>query len=164
MIFPAQLPMKNPRLQLAVWDFDIFKPNDIVGEAMLDLTDLFNATYYNRGAVTLLPETMWVDIFHPSKPTSRGQVQISVQVLPKAKAQLAPAGLGRETPNMNPVLDPPDRIKFDPFRPDLMLKELLGPELYGKLTKPLFIIFVIIVTLICIYVLSQILTIIGVFT
>ena len=37
-------------------------------------------------------------------------------------------GKGRSEPNQNPVLDEPaGRLQFNPLRPDVMLKKLLGP-------------------------------------
>lgn len=73
-------------------------------------------------------------------------------------AKSNPAGLGRSDPNQNPKLPPPDRVHFNLLRPDLMLLDLLGPELLTK-------IFVLIIVVLLIYFtmnsLPIILTIVG---
>eukprot|EP00002_Diphylleia_rotans_P036357 TRINITY_DN799_c0_g1_i1.p1 TRINITY_DN799_c0_g1~~TRINITY_DN799_c0_g1_i1.p1 ORF type:complete len:1445 (-),score=361.51 TRINITY_DN799_c0_g1_i1:290-4624(-) len=150
MIFPVKLPMKNPRLTLAAWDFDVFAPNDIIGEVTLDLDHLFKAAYHKKLPVPLsrkdpnyegpakVPERdeVWLEVYN-SDGEPQGQVCISLEIMPKEFAEINPAGPKRDEPNINPVLDPPDRIKFDIFSPLQMIKELLGPDLYGRIARPL---------------------------
>lgn len=43
----------------------------------------------------------------------QGEVLMSIEIMPKAVADLRKAGLGRSEPNMNPYLPPPTgRMKF----------------------------------------------------
>ena len=51
-----------------------------------------------------------------------------LQVMHKRLAAKSLVGKGRSEPNQNPVLDEPaGRLQFNPLRPDVMLKKLLGP-------------------------------------
>eukprot|EP00736_Rhodelphis_marinus_P008919 Rmarinus@m.15524 len=80
------------------------------------------------------PSHEWVQLTHTDYPDDvRGEIEIQFEILPAAEARKRKAGVGQEAPNMNPVLPPPDRIALNFFRPDQMLKELLGPELCYKL-------------------------------
>lgn len=54
---------------------------------------------------------MW--IVHGSDVTSlcfQGKVEMSLEIVSEADADVRPAGKGRDEPNMNPKLDPP---KYD---------------------------------------------------
>jgi hypothetical protein len=59
----------------------------------------------------------WLSISRLNRETmkteKRGEVLITVEILPKTAAELLPAGLGRSEPNLNPYLPPPTgRLKL----------------------------------------------------
>ena len=49
-----------------------------------------------------------------AQPGSRGELRVSLEVLPKLLAAQRKAGQGREEPNAYPVLEEPDRMHFSP--------------------------------------------------
>ena len=63
----------------------------------------------------------------------RGEVEISMELLPMALAEKRAAGQGQSTPNMHPTLPPPERLKFSLFDPFGALKQMLGPQLFRKM-------------------------------
>eukprot|EP00002_Diphylleia_rotans_P039267 TRINITY_DN9076_c0_g1_i1.p1 TRINITY_DN9076_c0_g1~~TRINITY_DN9076_c0_g1_i1.p1 ORF type:complete len:694 (-),score=152.07 TRINITY_DN9076_c0_g1_i1:186-2267(-) len=152
ILFPVKLPMKDPRLKLAAWDFDVFAPSDLIGEVEISLDDLFKAAYRQEMPVPLsrketnlkneklLPtrDEIWLNVYHPStEDEPQGQICISLEIVTKEWADQNPVGPKRDEPNQNPVLDPPDRLKFDIFSPMTMLKELLGADLFGRIARPM---------------------------
>eukprot|EP00004_Rigifila_ramosa_P005707 TRINITY_DN16378_c0_g1_i1.p1 TRINITY_DN16378_c0_g1~~TRINITY_DN16378_c0_g1_i1.p1 ORF type:complete len:1467 (-),score=375.36 TRINITY_DN16378_c0_g1_i1:84-3968(-) len=163
LLYDIKLPMKTPRLRLQAWDFDLVARNDMIGESVISLEKLFKVAYKKDHRARFVAkddptrEKMWLELKHSDREGSQGQIEVSVEVMPKPMSLLFPAGPGRKEPNLNPTLDPPDRIKFNIFRPDLMLKELLGAELYGRIARPL-------ACLCCCLLLAGILWLIGQFT
>eukprot|EP00004_Rigifila_ramosa_P003995 TRINITY_DN1437_c1_g3_i2.p1 TRINITY_DN1437_c1_g3~~TRINITY_DN1437_c1_g3_i2.p1 ORF type:complete len:1074 (-),score=257.30 TRINITY_DN1437_c1_g3_i2:75-3296(-) len=150
-----ELPMRDPRFRLAAWDFDLVAANDLIGETSINLDQMFKIAYAKNRHVSLMPRRMWLDVMHSAHEGSQGQVQVSIEVMPIHIAKVQPAGVGRKEPNMNPTLDPPDRIKFNILRPDLMLKELLGAELYGRLKNPLICCICCFLLIVTLYLVSQ---------
>lgn len=58
---------------------------------------------------------------------------MSFELVPMEDAVKRKNGLGRETPNNFPVLDPPTgRFKFNLFDPLGMFKTIFGPEMANK--------------------------------
>lgn len=75
----------------------------------------------------------WVDFMRTDPDTGaqeyRGSVLVSIEVMPQAAADAAPAGYGRSEPNANPVLPKPTgRLKFS-MNPFYMMTELMGPSI-----------------------------------
>lgn len=145
LIYPVELPMKEPRLTFSAWDADLVGSNDAVGFITLSLSKLFKTAYLRQhhaamvpqGSKSKLPEKMWLELYHPEHEGCQGQIQVSIEILSEEMSERRPAGPARKEPNLNPTLDPPDRVKLSLFRPGQLLKELLGPELYGRIAGPL---------------------------
>lgn len=145
MKWPVMLPHKKPpRLNLAIFDKDIFAPNDSICEVYLSLQRLFRQAYKTQKRVTMMirelgmvAETkIWIDnLQHSNFPGENcGSICVSIEILPLADAQQNPAGFGRSAPNMNPVLeDPEGRIHFSIFHPLSALRGLMGDQMYYKL-------------------------------
>ena len=61
-----------------------------------------------------------------------GEVCISLQIVPQSQVEARPNGFGRDEPNNNPHCPlPAGRMELS-VNPCYMIKQLLGPELYGK--------------------------------
>jgi hypothetical protein len=60
--------------------------------------------------------------------------------MPEATALKQPAGDGRSAPNDFPVLPPPVRFKFNLLRPDLIVLNVLGPQLFTQIVVVLVIV------------------------
>eukprot|EP00002_Diphylleia_rotans_P037779 TRINITY_DN8485_c0_g1_i3.p1 TRINITY_DN8485_c0_g1~~TRINITY_DN8485_c0_g1_i3.p1 ORF type:complete len:207 (+),score=40.06 TRINITY_DN8485_c0_g1_i3:267-887(+) len=156
------LPMKDPRLVLSAWDFDLFTPNEMIGETSISLSTLFQVAYHKKVVTALKPGLIWMDILD-SNGEPQGQIQVSVELVPGKSIPNYPAGEGRDEPNMNPVLEPPDRVKFDPFSPMAMMKELLGADLFGRIARPLSVCCMCGLCLGLLFLISQYATILGFF-
>ncbi len=62
-------------------------------------------------------DASWLTINQLNRETQkmelRGEVLLSIEILPKSSATAAPVGLGRSEPNVNPYLPPPTgRMKW----------------------------------------------------
>lgn len=85
-------------------------------------------------------DRMWLKLTHPDcvdkksgEYKTQGYIEISVEVLPKERADTLKNGYGRESPNMYPVLpEPTGRFNFDLFNPCKMMREIMGPRLANK--------------------------------
>jgi len=64
-----------------------------------------------------------------------------MELLPESLAEQKKAGEGRDDPNANPALPPPDRIAWGSliFAPHRLLYEILGPELCCRMMIIVFI-------------------------
>jgi len=73
----------------------------------------------------------WVPLHHPNTGDAvRGEVEISIELLPKSLAQRRQAGLGRDAPNAHPVLPEPEgRVQLSLLSPLATFKALLGNKL-----------------------------------
>ena len=61
-----------------------------------------------------------------------GEICVSLQVVPHSQVEARPNGFGRDEPNNNPHCPlPAGRMELS-INPCYMIKQLLGPELYGK--------------------------------
>jgi hypothetical protein len=145
MVFPVHVPLASPRFKLQVWDMDVFSSNDSICEASISLSSLFNKAFETKEHVKLLSESgeekIWInDLRHPNFGSkSQGKIQISIELLPKSKAERYPAGLGRDEPNLHPTLPPPEgRLQFNILKPWAFLKDLLGDKIYTKICLLLF--------------------------
>ncbi len=87
-------------------------------------------------------EGEWVPLFRVVKGKQRpaGAVSISIAVMHASVAARLPAGLARSAPNANPQLPPPARFHWNLLRPDLILLNLLGPELFTQLFVVIFVV------------------------
>ena len=79
----------------------------------------------------------WMKLRHPGNGHGEegdcGEVQVTIELLPKSVAARQPVGVGREEPNAHPVLPEPEgRIKLSPFSPLSAMKALVGVKLYSE--------------------------------
>ena len=98
-----------------IWDRDIFKPNDAIAEANLNLRALFKKVY-NSNTRASIPK-QWVEMTHPNFQGPQGIVEMEIELLTAAEARADPAGRGRKPPN---ALEEPNRppTSFAPWRVD----------------------------------------------
>ncbi|EGB09875.1 hypothetical protein AURANDRAFT_14730, partial [Aureococcus anophagefferens] len=103
--FPVELPLASPelgRLNVQLWDKDIIKWNDIIGQSQLDLYRWLLKAYRENRA--------WLKMTYKDQKRHRvyhrGAIAISVEILPKEDAENRPAGHGIAEPNQNPTLPP----------------------------------------------------------
>lgn len=59
-----------------------------------------------------------------------GEVEIEMVVMHDDVARKYEAGSARNEPNKHPHLPKPTRVQWSIFRPDLIIYDILGPELY----------------------------------
>ncbi|KAH9070578.1 hypothetical protein Ae201684P_002935 [Aphanomyces euteiches] len=89
------------------------------------------------GMGRLSDDSEWLEMRYTNREAgiseSMGKLGVCLHIVPEAEYIATPVGSGREEPNINPYLPPPvGRIRFS-TNPFTMLKELLGPEMCGKL-------------------------------
>ena len=129
--FEVSGPVRNARLSLQCYDFDVFGANDICGEWMFtDLTAMISRAVGRwradkRGTphIVTFPafhgkqDREWVRLTNEQgKPA--GEIEIQLQLVHKDLCQHHPAGEGRAAPNANPKLhEPQDRMSMNPLRP-----------------------------------------------
>ena len=154
IIFPLSLPRDNKILTIQAYDNDLFKKNDFICGGTLDLRDLmkipkdldipisFTKSYVDGCLdsqkvkyenVEFLPKSedpeqkkFWMQLYKNNQ--REGRVLLSVEVLPKWKAEITKVGKGRSEPNVSPYLPPPvGRFEFS-LNPFKMLNQCVGPK------------------------------------
>uniref|UniRef100_A0ACB8EZN4 Uncharacterized protein n=1 Tax=Sphaerodactylus townsendi TaxID=933632 RepID=A0ACB8EZN4_9SAUR len=125
-----------PKLIIQIWDNDKFSADDFLGVLELNLTSIPQpAKRPSNCTLKMLQEgSKDSSPFHLKKPKRislfvqknlrgwwpcvvceddkrrvSGKVEMSLELLTETEAEERPAGKGREEPNMNPVLKPPER-------------------------------------------------------
>ena len=69
----------------------------------------------------------WMTLHNKEGSDSCGEVQVTIELLPKSLAALCPAGKGRGEPNAHPTLPEPEgRVKLSALTPFSVLKGLFG--------------------------------------
>ncbi|KAJ7305240.1 hypothetical protein JRQ81_011152 [Phrynocephalus forsythii] len=126
-----------PKLIIQIWDNDKLSADDFLGVLELNLTSIPRPAKRPRDCTvkmiledsTAAPATSFFHrrkskhvslftqknlrgwwpciVFEKDKP--RGKVEMTLELLTEAEAEERPAGKGREEPNMNPFLKPPER-------------------------------------------------------
>eukprot|EP00477_Mikrocytos_mackini_P000747 GAHX01000799.1.p1 GENE.GAHX01000799.1~~GAHX01000799.1.p1 ORF type:complete len:1565 (+),score=320.33 GAHX01000799.1:36-4730(+) len=162
---PLNESMIQPRLNLQLWDKDLFSPNDAICETNINLSHLLKSANNSRTCknynfehfgenkhieVSGMQEGLqrfWVkDLTHPNFEGNQGEVEISVELVDKEYARVNPAGMGRSEPNQSPFLEKPEgRKKFSILHPFTTLKNMLGPKLIRKLLCYFILIFIVFV-------------------
>ncbi|KAM6186057.1 myoferlin isoform 2-T2 [Rhynchocyon petersi] len=121
-----------PRLIIQIWDNDKFSLDDYLGFLELDLHHtIMPAKSSEKCHLDMIPDLRAMDP-HKSKIASlfeqksmrgwwpcyadkdgsrvmAGKVEMTLEILNEKEADERPAGKGRDEPNMNPKLDPPNR-------------------------------------------------------
>jgi len=82
-------------------------------------------------------DTFPAPLTHPNDrqlgyPTSRGSIELQMELLPKALAEKRAAGQGRSEPNQHPNLAEPVRETFSFKHPGQLMRTLLGPVYYAQ--------------------------------
>ena len=153
MLFELENPGDNFTLSVQVWDRDIFKSNDFIGDASISLklpiidcteTDQqinVNKKYYDgflknhMGDATLdfADETsFWLEM-KDKNGEYNGKVKVQVDIFPVEKAQANAVGGGRSEPNHSPFLPPPvGRLQWS-LNPFKMLNQCVGPAVRRKI-------------------------------
>lgn len=159
MLFPFTHPNKNYKLKVQAYDLDLFKSNDLIGEAVIDLETMvedselakrpmsLTGDYYDEflkpekkmSGLTFDKEDsrkFWVNLVSKDasgKRVVQGKLKLSIDLMPKKDAELNPVGEAQSEPNVNPFLPKPfGRIEFS-LNPLKMLSQLIGPALRRKL-------------------------------
>lgn len=116
-----------PKLILQIWDNDKFSLDDYLGFVELDLHRALiptkTAEKCNLEMVDLAKHSKVASLFeqksmkgwwpcYAEKDGNRilaGKLELTLEILNEKEAEERPAGKGRDEPNMNPKLDPPNR-------------------------------------------------------
>lgn len=121
-----------PKLILQIWDNDLFSPDDFLGQLEINLNKMPKpAKNARRCGLHQLPgvgehskrNVETVSLFDlkrtngwwPAVGTDdeeqilAGKLEMTLELLTQQEAEEKPAGSGRDEPNMNPTLDPPNR-------------------------------------------------------
>ncbi|CAG6017075.1 unnamed protein product [Menidia menidia] len=122
-----------PKLTIQIWDNDKFSLDDYLGSVELDLFNLVPpAKTPEKCDLKMLPGMMgsssskksmpnslfsqksvrgwWPCVIEKDgKPELGGKVEMTLEILEEKEMEERPAGKGRDEPNMNPRLDPPNR-------------------------------------------------------
>lgn len=116
-----------PKLLLQIWDNDKFSLDDYLGFVELDLhrtiipakvpekctLDMIEQVKASKVTSLFEQKSMkgWWPCFSEKdgKRILAGKVELTMEVLNEKEAEERPAGKGRDEPNMNPKLDPPNR-------------------------------------------------------
>ncbi|KAJ0060089.1 hypothetical protein NL108_003925 [Boleophthalmus pectinirostris] len=122
-----------PKLIVQIWDNDKFSLDDYLGTLELDLRNLVSpaktpekcsldmmdvvdirATNKNKQSKSLFAQKSvrgwWpCSIEQDGKKVVGGKVEMTLEIVNETEADERPAGKGRDEPNMNPKLDPPNR-------------------------------------------------------
>ncbi|XP_075072230.1 myoferlin isoform X2 [Mixophyes fleayi] len=116
-----------PKLLLQIWDNDKFSLDDYLGFVELDLhrtiipakspekcnLDMTDLTKHSKVASLFEQKSMkgWWPCYaeKDGKRILAGKIELTMEVLNEKETEERPAGKGRDEPNMNPKLDPPNR-------------------------------------------------------
>jgi hypothetical protein len=142
-------------------DRDLFKTNDLIGQASINLRKLIEDCSYVKKPMTL-NKKFYEKVFKPMKINMEidkddsnkfwmpleyknpkkggkievnGKVKVQIDVLPKETAGLNPVGRAREEPNHSPHLPQPEGrviLTFDPLK---MYNQLVGPDVRRKICR-----------------------------
>ncbi len=112
MVWGMPQTEKAAKLYIQVGDYDKIGANEMIGEAEFDLAPICERLK-KRGKGQFIDT--WVTCTSPKAEGPRARVCLTVELLKLDEAALKPAGKGRDTPNANPRLVAPIRMK--PFKP-----------------------------------------------
>uniref|UniRef100_A0A4W6E5R0 Myoferlin n=1 Tax=Lates calcarifer TaxID=8187 RepID=A0A4W6E5R0_LATCA len=121
-----------PKLTIQIWDNDKFSLDDYLGSVELDLLTLIPpAKTPEKCSLKMLPgmggsasskkpppnslfsqksvRGWWPCAIEMCLKISQGKVEMTLEIVEEKEMEERPAGKGRDEPNMNPKLDPPNR-------------------------------------------------------
>eukprot|EP01029_Cantina_marsupialis_P007665 TRINITY_DN1863_c0_g1_i5.p1 TRINITY_DN1863_c0_g1~~TRINITY_DN1863_c0_g1_i5.p1 ORF type:complete len:706 (+),score=277.15 TRINITY_DN1863_c0_g1_i5:401-2518(+) len=112
-----------------------------------DAADMLNGAREFLGMGPEPEDAIWLKLMNKNwetgKMEKRGQVLVSMEIIPKQEALSKENGFGRNEPNVFPRLPPPvGRMHFS-LNPIYILKELLGPELFYEVCCFLCVLLVV---------------------
>ena len=161
--------VKNPgdyqRLNLQVWDMDLFSSNDFIGDSSLSLalpiedatmtkkTISVNKKYYESFLKDYMGEnefkyedddSFWINMKGKDGEIN-GRMRVQIDVIPKELADSYKNAEGRAEPNHTPFLPPPTgRIQWS-LNPLTMLKQCVAPHLINKVLCGICILICVII-------------------
>lgn len=102
-----------------------------------DAKDFINQIKTYLGIGEIAEDAEWIRLTYHDHDKGvvyeRGDLAMSIDIVPWEEAETRKVGFGRDEPNTNPYLPPPvGRMQFS-LNPFIMLKELLGPEVLCKI-------------------------------
>ena len=170
LLYNVKAPRQKYDLVIQSWDKDLFKSNDFIGEATVNIKELFedailtkkpialNKKYFNGFFKEKHPEIKLQfyddDSFYVETKNKDGKyvgkVRVQVEVMPGEMAKSNPVGAARGDPNQSPFLPPPvGRISFtlNPFK---MLFQMVGPAVQRKIILYCCLITCLMLCLFCI--------------
>ena len=159
------------KMSLRVFDRDIFAENDFAADAQINFEALVANVLENEGKDSLSNETdksliIKVPLHVTKKVVSDlldPHIRISLDVVSKIYAEQRPVGLGRDQPNQEPFLPPPEgRVKFS-LNPITMFEQLFGPRFRRQCCCYfwMFVIIALIIVLLPIFISTLISTLIA---
>lgn len=117
-----------PKLIIQIWDNDKFSLDDYLGTVELDMLHLIppaktpekcSLSMLTQTGKNLTPTSLFSQksvrgwwpcaMEEDGKKILAGKVEMTLEVVEEKEAEERPAGKGRDEPNMNPKLDPPNR-------------------------------------------------------
>ena len=161
MKFNVNQPKTVSQFTLQGYDRDFFSSNEMFGEASFPLEEIMedvslchkplgiNKEYYDKVLKDKYPElgmkfkdstnpsTFWLTLHGKDKKTNKieqkGEVRLTVDVIPQEFADKNEVGKARDNPNHSPMLpQPAGRLELS-LNPLKMLNQLVGPALRRKL-------------------------------
>lgn len=162
---------KNTLLNIQCYDRDFFKPNDLIGTNVLNISQIIEDCSYLKQHMVLDkdylakrqlkhlkekfefdkkdPTSAWIklELKEGSNLNFRGKVRVRIDVLPAEIADQNPVGKARQQPNHSPFLPEPEgRIELS-ANPWKMYQQLIGPEVRGKVCFYLWLLICIVLCL-----------------
>ncbi|XP_034158677.2 myoferlin [Pangasianodon hypophthalmus] len=118
-----------PKLIIQIWDNDKFSLDDYLGTVELDLINLIPPTKTSEKCSldmliqetnkSIPPKSLFAQkcvrgwwpcaMEEDGKKVLTGKVEMTLEIVDEKEVEERPAGKGRDEPNMNPKLDPPNR-------------------------------------------------------
>ena len=152
---------KFNNMKIQLWDRDALSQNDFISEGNVDFNEIAKKAWeencsvhqtghgdsVNKRIKNELQKNFWVQCFFRNdagEDIKCGKVLVSLELVPKSKAEAIPVGEGRDEPNVHPRLESPrGRIQLS-WNPVKMVCQLIGPE-YRMQACVVFVSFLILI-------------------
>jgi Ca2+-dependent lipid-binding protein len=163
LIFNVKTPGCQGKLNIQLWDRDIFSPNDFIGGCTLNISKIlsdveelkkpvnFNEKYANSIDLQEYKEFEFIERDKISVKCSDregkyiGKIRIQIGVYPIEFAQENPVGKGRNSPNHSPYLPPPTGRMEWSLNPFKMLNQMFSAEVRNKILCAIWVLIMIII-------------------